>query len=72
LTPISLRYKQLQYSYLRLGYPRGLFTIGSSINIFKALVTNLILAVRLAHLNLPDFVTITVLGGRYKILSFSA
>ena len=49
-------------SHLRLGLPKGLFPVGVSVNIYKALLPSSILATWPTHLNLLDLSTLTILG----------
>ena len=54
-------------SHLRLGLPKGLFLV----RILKALLSFSILATCPAHLNFLDFITLNILGERYKLWSDS-
>ena len=45
--------------YLRLGLPKGLFLVGLSVNILKALLFYTILTIFHALLNLLDLITLT-------------
>ena len=47
--------------------PKGLFPVGLSVKILKALLPSSILATCPAHLNLLDLITLTILGERYKL-----
>ena len=51
-----------------LGLPEGLFPVGLSVKIFKALMPSCILATSSAHFN-QDLITLTILGERNKLLS---
>ena len=67
LIPISSRSILILSSYLRLGFPKGLFPVGLPVKILKALLPSSILATYPAHLNLIDLITLTILGERYKL-----
>ena len=58
-------------SHLRLGLPKGLFPVGLPVKNLKALLPSSILATCPAHLYLIDLITLTILGERYKLCSFS-
>ena len=49
-------------SHLCLGLPKGLFPAGIPVKILKELLHSSILATWLAHLNLLDLITLTILG----------
>jgi hypothetical protein len=49
--------------HLRLVFPKSLFLVGLAVKILKALLLSSILA----HLNLLDLITLTILGERYNI-----
>ena len=53
--------------YPELNQPKGLFPVGLPVKILKALLPSSILATCLAHLNLLDLITLTILGERYKL-----
>ena len=59
--------------HLHLGLPIGIFSVGLSIKILRALLPSFILSIWPAHLNLLDLITptIRVLNERYKLLSSS-
>ena len=61
-TPISLRLILVLSFHLRLGLPRGLFLVGLSLKILKAIVPSSILATFSAHLNLLDLIVLVILG----------
>ena len=63
LIPISSRSILTLSSHLRLRLPKGLFPV----KILKALLSFSILARCLADLNILDFITLTILGERYKL-----
>ena len=50
---------------------KGLFPAGLPVNILKALLPSSILATWPAHLNILDFITLIILGERYKLWSSS-
>ena len=56
LTPISSRSILILSSHLRLGLPKGLFSVGLPVKILKALPSS-ILATCPVHLNLLDLKT---------------
>ena len=56
-------------SNLCLDLPRCLFPVGLTVKIVKALLPPSILATCPAHLNLVDFITLTILNWRYKLWS---
>ena len=64
---ISLKSILILSSHLRLGLPKGQFSVGLPVKILKALLPSSILATSPAHLNLLDLMTLTVLGELYKI-----
>ena len=51
--------------------PRGLFPVGLPVKILKALLSSPIMVTCPAYLYLLDFITLTILSERYKLLSFS-
>jgi hypothetical protein len=53
----------------RLDLPKGLFPVGASVKILKALLPSSILATCPAHFNLLDLFTLTILGEWYKLWS---
>ena len=65
--PISLRSILIVSSHPRLGLPIGIFPVGVSVKILKALLPSSILATWPAHLNLLDLITLTILVERYKL-----
>jgi hypothetical protein len=67
MIPISLRSILILFSHQRLGLPNGLFPVGLSVKILKALLSSSILATWHAHLNLLHLLTLTILGERYKL-----
>ena len=67
LIPISSRSILILSSYLRQGLPKGLFPVGLPLTILKELLLSSILATCPTHLNLLDLITLTILGGRYKL-----
>ena len=67
MIPISSRSILILSSHLRLGLPKGLFPVVLPVKILKVLVPSFILATCPAHLNLLDFITLTLLGERYKL-----
>ena len=69
LMPISLRSILILSSHLRLGLHRGLFRVNLPVIILKALLPSSILATCIAHLNVLELITLTILGERYKLLS---
>ena len=58
-------------SYIRLGLPKCLFSVGLPVKILKALLPSSILAKCPTHLSLLDLITLTILGERYKLRSSS-
>ena len=62
LIPISSRSILILSSNLRIGLPKGLFPVGLTVKILKALLPSSILATGPAHLNLLDLITLTILG----------
>ena len=58
-------------SHLLLGFPKGIFPVGLPVKILKAFLPSSIMATCLAHLNLLDLITLTMLGERYKLWSSS-
>jgi hypothetical protein len=54
-------------SHLCLGLLKGLFPVGLTVKILKALLHTSILATYPVHLNLLDLITLTILGERYKL-----
>ena len=71
LIPIFSRSIQILSSHLRLDLPKDLFPVGLPVRILKALLLSSILATCPAHLNLLDLITLTILGERYKLWSYS-
>ena len=67
LVPISSRSILILSSHLRLGLPKGLFPVGLSVKILKAVLPSSILATCPAHLNLVDLITLAILRERYKL-----
>ena len=65
LSIIFLMFILILSSHLRLGRIRGL-----PVKIWKELLSFCILATFLAHLNLLDLITLTILGERYKLCKF--
>ena len=49
-------------SHLRLGFPKSLFPVGSTVEVLKALLPSSLLATWSAHLNLLYLITLTYLG----------
>ena len=66
LTPLGS--SQILYSHLCLGLPIGIFPVGLTAKILKALLSSSILSTYLAELNLLDLISLTMLFERYKIL----
>ena len=64
---IKVGYILILSSHLRLGLPKGLFPVGLLVKILKAPLPSSILATCLAHPNLLDVITLTMLGERYKL-----
>ena len=56
-------------SHLHLGPHKGLFPVGLTVKILKALLPSYILATWPAHRNLLELITQTILGERYKLWS---
>ena len=54
-----------------IGLPKGLFPVGLPVKILKALLPTSILAICPAHVNLLDYISLTILGERYKLWSSS-
>ena len=67
LIPISSRSILILSSHLCLSLPKGIFPVGLPVKILKALLPSSILATCPVHLNLLDFITLTILGERYKL-----
>ena len=65
LIPISLRSILILSSHLRLGLPNSFFPVGLPAKILKALLPSFIMATWPVHLNLPDVITLTLLGEWY-------
>ena len=59
------------FSHLRLGLPKSLFSLDLPVKILKSLLPSSILATWSAHINLLGLITLTLLGERYKLLSYS-
>ena len=57
-------------SYLRLGFPKGLFPADVSVKILKALLPSSILVTWPTHLSLLDLIRLTILAERYKLCTF--
>ena len=69
LIPIYLRSILILSSHLRLGLPRGLFSVFTYV--LKALLPSSILATWPAHPYLLDLITLIILGEPYILWSFS-
>jgi hypothetical protein len=54
-------------SHLLLGLPKGLFPVSLPVRILKELLSSSILATCPVHLSHLDLITLTILGGRYKL-----
>ena len=67
MTPTYLTSILTFSSYLRLGHPEGLFTVGLPVKILKALRPSSILVTSSAHLNLLDLIAVTILCEWYKL-----
>ena len=67
LIPISLRSILIVSYHLRLDLPKGFFPVGLSVKILKVVLPSSTLAKRPADLNLLDLITMTILGGWYKL-----
>ena len=67
LTSTPLRFILILSFHLCLGLPRGLFLVGLPVKIFITLLPSFILATCPVCLNLLDLITLTILGGRYKV-----
>ena len=71
LIPIFLRYIVILSSHLCLGLPQGLFPVCVPAKILKVLLPSSILATWPVLINFLDLITLTILGERYKLWSFS-
>ena len=71
LIPIPLWFILILSSHPHLGLHKGIFPVGVSDKILKALLPPFILATWSAHLNLLDLITLTILGEWYKLWSSS-
>ena len=67
MIPIYSRSILILSSHLRLGLPKGLF----SVKILKAFLLSSILTTCPVCINLIDLITVTILGERYKLWNFS-
>ena len=55
------------FSHIRLSIPIGLFLVDLPLKMLKELLPSSITATCLAHLNLIDSITLTILGEGYKL-----
>ena len=62
-----IRYMPILFSHLRLGFSKGPFPVGLPVTILKAPLTSLILTTWCTRLNLPDVISLVILGERYKL-----
>ena len=67
IIPISLRSVLMLSFYLLLALPKGLFLVGLSVKILKALQSSSILATCPAKFDLLDLFTLPILTERYQL-----
>ena len=66
LAPIYFNISSKYFSYIPLGLLRGLFSVGLSVKVLKALLPSTIQTTCPAHLNLLDLITLGTLGEIFK------